>query len=219
MKEIYQNDNFHIRTDEQQEIINLICDNFPSSGFPRQILLLDNIICISSYLGYMSIGFKHFEYEFEYGRKSNRICIYKVSDLSIIFKQDLEFSVNSILKIEDKILLGTGVYGDQPKGELLEVDLKKDSFKTCTGRTIPISFLSENLDSVEIFTYFPTGYYEGENRIYKLDKNSNFEIDFQSINPDRLITDDELEEMYNKEEDTVTVKNLNRILSFKNASH
>ena len=63
MKEIFQNDYFHIRTDEQQEIINLICDNFPSSGFPRQILVLDDIICISSYLGYMSIGYKHYDYE------------------------------------------------------------------------------------------------------------------------------------------------------------
>ena len=48
-----------------RQIMSLICDNLPSSGFPKYVLLPDEIVVISSYLGYMSTGYKHMEFEFE----------------------------------------------------------------------------------------------------------------------------------------------------------
>jgi hypothetical protein len=216
MKEIFLNDNFHVRTDEQQEIINLICDNFPSSGFPKHLLLLDDVVAISSYLGYMSIGYKHWEYEFEYGRKSNRICFYKKSDFSLIYRQDLNYPVNSILKVSDKILLGTGIYGDVPKGELLAFDLCTNNLTTCTGTTNPISILLDKGEYIEICIYYSLGYDEGENRVYKYKKDSDFKINFNSNIPDRVIADDDLENIYDEIENTVTINNLKSII---NASH
>lgn len=213
MKEIFYNQHFSSRTKEQQTIINIMVDHFPTSGYPRHLLLFDNIIAISSSLGIMHIGYQHEDYKFGSKQKSNRIGFYTKSDHQLVFQQDLKYAVNAILKVDHRILVGTGVWGQPSKGELFEYNLKTNTFNTCTGESKVVSFLVDKDDYVEVYSFCQTGAYEGENRVYKLDKHAAFKLDYNKNVYDRLISDEEYEEMCNQKINTVTIDNLNHILN------
>ncbi len=203
-------EDFHQRTEEQQAIIDIITTVFPASGYPKLILLVDDVIAIASYLAYSGIGYKHSDYAFE--RNSNRLCFYKKQDYQLLFSIDLKYAVNAILKVDNRILVGTGVYGQPSGGELFEYELNRNSFLSCTGESNAISLLLDQGSYIEVVSFFQTGPYEGENRVYRLVKDKEFKIDYATAKDERVIDDEELEEIQTKEEYTITIEGLRKIV-------
>lgn len=205
-------ENFHQRTEEQQAIIDIVTTVFPTSGYPKLILLVDELIVIASYLVYSGIGYKHTEYEVDFGRNSNRLCFYKKQDFQLLFSMDLKYAVNAIIKVDNRILIGTGVRGQPSGGELFEYNLNNNSLLSCTGDSNAISLLLDNGSHIDVVSFFQTGPYEGENRVYRLAKDKEFRIDYATDNYERLMDDEELEEIQSKEEYTITIERLQKII-------
>lgn len=207
MEKIFYSDYFRNRTTEQQEIINLITDIFPSSGYPKEILLFDNIIVISSRLVDLSIGYKHSDYVS--GNEINRLCIYKKQRNKLLLKENVKHPINAILQVGNQVLFGTGTFGENPAGELLAYDIERNSIQSCTGEIQAILGIKNHENGIALYTFFPLGNHKGEERIYRVNTSSDFNIDLNALVPNKIISADEEDEtfeaLWNSANDTVTI--------------
>lgn len=213
MKKVFENEYYSGRTPEQQQIIELLSDYFPESGYPRQIIWNKDFIVIASSLVDLSIGVKHHDYENKVNIPAYRICIYRSHDLKTLNVFDIEFPSNSIVIENNIIFIGAGFYGDSPKGKLMAINMDSPELLTCSDLSRPIGLIKKiNSGTLEVYTYKSTGYHEGQNEILKFSITGDLYLDYKNSNNVRVLDESELELIEDSEPNTVTLDNLKEII-------
>ena len=193
------------RTHTKQQIIDIMDNHFPESGFPDQIIFNEKYIIIISRMCDDSIEYKHKHYEEE---SLKNISLYNKNDLKFIANIKMKYWSYNAVFFNDLIFFSSGVYGDYLRGELICYDIKNNLTIKCSDESRPVHWLALKENVLEIYTFKPTGYYESNKEIFHVINPSTdlfFEWDKESFVP---FSEDDLEDLLNEDSPEKRLQNL-----------
>ncbi len=162
MKEIYKTENFKERTELEQQIIDLVTDNFPETGYPTKVITDEKYIIIASHLCLDGIGYRHKDFN----KKSDCITIYNKSTLQLLATVPTKYPCYNAVVFEDVIYMATGIFGDGLNGMLLGYDALHNKTFQCSDNSRPVMWLKMKENLMEVYTFKSTGYYESEPQLF-----------------------------------------------------
>ena len=198
------------RTHIKQQIIDIMDNHFPESGFPDQIIFNEKYIIIISRMCDDSIEYKHKDY-----REDNfkNINLFSKADLNFIANIKMKYWSYNAVFFNDLIFFSSGVYGDYLRGELICYDIKNNLTIKCSDESRPVHWLALKDNLMEVYTFKSTGYYESDKEMFHVINPSTdlfFEWNKESFVP---FSEDDLEDLLNEDSLDKRLNTLNFLIS------
>ena len=171
------------RTHIQQQIINIMDNHFPESGFPDKIIFNEKYIIIISRMCDDSIRYRHKDY---IEKNLKNINLFSKTDLKFIANIRMKYWSYNAVFFNDLIFFSSGVYGDYLRGELICYDIKNNIKIKCSDESRPVHWLALKENLMEVYTFKSTGYYEYEQEMFTvIDPTTNLFMDW---NKEQFVT-------------------------------
>jgi hypothetical protein len=200
-----------MRTQIEQETLTIMEQHFPESGFPDKVIVEQDYIIIISRLCDASKNYQHKDYD-----ESNfrRICVYDFKTKVHLFNYDSNIGILNAVIQNDILYFGTCIYGDRVTGQLFSCNIKTKQIQVLSDESRAVHWILKNGDdSLHVYCYHPTGYYQRDAELYHFNTQLSF-LNYNEL-PFIVFEEDDIEAIINEDNSDLRLARLMDLLNYK----